>query len=355
MSVTFTEEQLKEALAAYAEDQAENLQLEGDPPAFSESYKLRRRQIIEYAATGNPGVFRQKKPRRALRSALLVAVCAVLVCGVIVVSSPAAYAAVRSWSLNIYNKVVDYTFSHSDKDHAVIICTPASLPEGFETAETYHSGYYTRKVYKSAETGDFIRFEYRRPTEAQKSKIAKRAQSAEKVYTSTGVEMNLTDSGNHRNLFWYDPDRDLAYYVESSLGAEALAAVFSDIQLRLPLYEPTWLPEGYEVADVDSSYPFYDVVYSNGDEYFDVYYDCSDLAETDLVFVVSPNEEAVTTETVSIQGKEGFFHPHNDERDGGDLIIIDEKNNLVYMIESNIDKQSIVRIGESIEFKETEW
>jgi len=66
--------------------------------------------------------------------------------------------------------------------------------------------------------------------------------------------MFLSVGNGKCDLFWYDADRDLAFYVESNLDSNTLILCFDVLQMRLPLYEPTWLPDGYEeVNDLVSS------------------------------------------------------------------------------------------------------
>jgi hypothetical protein len=259
-------------------------------------------------------------------------------------------ATVINWTINIYNKLVDITFNHSENGHAYIICTPGELPDGFELVENYHSGYYTRNVYKNAE-GQYIRFEYRRPTERQKERIVKDSESAEVIIMNHGIEMYCIKNGSTCKMFRYDAERDLAFYIESDLSKETLSKVFYDINYRLPLYEPSWLPDGYEESERYELYLEYDIDYYNADSGDYVYYSCSDMSATDLVFIDHLGDDIVV-EKISINGNQSYFFPKTDSVLDNDLVIIDESKKTVHIITSTLDRSVILHIAESIVCKE---
>ena len=358
-SPAFTEEQLKNAVTELAEERYASLPFDGAEPEFSENYQNRKRQFVtmakDFGTAGNHGRTRRRR-HRVLRTVAAVLGILIISFAILMVASPKAYAAVRDWTINIYNKIVDYTFNHSEDDHAVIVCEPAGLPEGFERAETYHSGYYTRKLYKNAETGDYIRFEYRKPTKAQIANIEKRGQKAESVTAANGVPMYFA-AGSPNELFWYDKDRNLVFYVESNLSKDALLDCFASVYLRLPLYEPSWLPEGYKEVQRMDHYPYYDIVYAVSDT--DLYqhiilYSYCDIAETDGL-VIDRLGDKVAAEDVYIDDILCKYYPHTDGIEGGDLIIINEKDKLIYMIESDLEKNLLLRFAESIVCVEKSW
>ena len=355
-SPAFTEEQLKNAVTELAEERYASLPFDGADPEFSDNYQSRKRQFVamakDFGAAGNHGRTRRRR-HRVLRTVAAVLGILIISFAILVVASPKAYAAVRDWTINIYNKIVDYTFNHSEDDHAVIVCEPAGLPEGFERAETYHSGYYTRKLYRNAETGDYIRFEYRKPTKAQIANIEKRGQKAESVTAANGVPMYFA-AGSPNELFWYDKDRNLVFYVESNLSKDALLDCFASVYLRLPLYEPSWLPEGYEVVDRMDYYPNYDITYYNPSTDSYIYYNYSDLAETDLITIDQLGYDVIV-EDVVINGEHSYYFPSADGGPGEDLIYINSTERIVLMLTSDIGKENCVKLAESIRLVETIW
>ena len=356
--MVFTEEQLKKAVEEFAEELYADLPVAGPDPEFSDNYQARKRQFIAMArdsgeASGSTTVSTKRRGRRVLRTVAAVLGILIISFAILMVASPKAYAAVRDWTINIYNKIVDYTFNHSEDDHAVIVCEPAGLPEGFERAETYHSGYYTRKLYKNAETGDYIRFEYRKPTKAQIANIEKRGQKAESVTAANGVPMCFA-AGNPNELFWYDKDRNLVFYVESDLSKDSLLDCFASVNYRLPLYEPSWLPEGYGLSYEDQCYP------SLLKEYIDqnnsmLNLDIYDMAEVDIVNIWSRGDD-VNMEECQINKTEAKYYPATETDPGSGIVWIDEKNHLVCIFTTDsLSKEELIRFSESVQCVETEW
>ena len=355
--MVFTEEQLKKAVEEFVAEQYADLPVEGPDPVFSDSYQARKRQFIAMVrdsgeASGSTTVSTKRRRHRVLRTVAAVLGILIISFAIVMVASPKAYAAVRDWTINIYNKIVDYTFNHSEDDHAVIVCEPAGLPEGFERAETYHSGYYTRKLYKNAETGDYIRFEYRKPTKAQIANIEKRGQKAESVTAANGVPMYFA-AGSPNELFWYDKDRNLVFYVESNLSKDTLLDCFASVDYRLPLYEPSWLPEGYTISFEDYSYPVLTQEYSGIDGGF-VSIDIYDKAEIDLLHIW--NRDDVQPEKCSINNISALYYPSTENDPGSGIVLIDEKNDLVFVLVTNsLVKETMIRFCESIRLVETVW
>lgn len=339
----FSEKDLKLAVAAYCMEFCAP-EPEYDPGhVFSKRYNDQIRKILSMSR-------RQIYMKRALRmTASLFIILMLSFCAVMLMNG-SARAAFVNWTVNIYNRIVDITFTHTGDDHAYIICTPGELPEGFELAENYHIGYYTRSLYKNAE-GQYIKFEYCRPTEKQKQRIEARSAGAETAVSAQGVKMFLEEGRNVSHLFWYEPHQDLAYYVESNLDRETLLRSFDTMNMRLPLYEPAWLPEGYIIDYRNDFYPQYVMDFCNADTGEYIYFGYTDAAETDLVFVDHLRDE-IKVEEVIVNGNHGFFFPQTESTNDNDLVVIDESNNLVFMISSVLEYEEIIRIAESIVCKE---
>lgn len=344
MSVAeYTDNDLRLAVAAYCRDLCAD-ETDYDPGhVFSDLYNERIRKILAVSR-------RQIHRRRVLHIAASIFIVLMLAFGAVMAFNEPVRATVINWTINIYNKLVDITFNHSEDDHAYIICTPGELPEGFELAENYHSGYYTRKVYKNAE-GQYIKLEYRKPTEVQKRRIDKRGTSSEIITSSMGVQMFLSAGNGKCDLFWYDADRDLAFYVESNLDSNTLIRCFDILQMRLPLYEPTWLPDGYEEVNDFSGFltHYIDYYYPKTGDY--IYYGYSDMAETDMVFIDKLGDDIVVDQLL-INGNQAYIFPETEGTFGSDLIIIDETNHIVFTISSMLEREDLLILAESITCKE---
>lgn len=112
-------------------------------------------------------------------------------------------------------------------------------------------------------------------------------------------------------------------------------------------YEPTWLPEGFALADSDHS-----------DEFgFDYYY--YENAETGQILVIDINfmkngAMTITPQEVGeptyhdINGVQGSLYPPDENGVLWSLLLIDEKNFVVFIIEGNIPEQDILHIARGI-------
>ena len=352
----FTEIQLKNAVALYAQALRMTEPSDVPEPVFSVGFKDRCRQNSALAA----GLLKDKKRaarRRAFRSAAAVFVILLLSFAALMAFSTPVRAAVIRWYTEVRDKVVQIRFNHSEDDHAFIICTPGDLPGGFECIETTHFGQYCRKIYKNPETGHFIRFEYMKPTEKQKADIEKTAQNAEQYLVFEYYKMYLTKTRGTYKLCWYDPDRELVFYVRSDLDKDILVRTFSTIDFRLPLYEPVWLPEGFEEYDRTEDYPSINIHYSdnNGRQ---LHYEVTDRYVTDIVQIskgLGLNSDEVLQETVTVRGMMGYYYPQTMHDNSSDMVLIDEKNDLVFILTGTIEKSELIQIAENIKCLENDW
>ena len=233
------------------------------------------------------------------------------------------------------------------------------MPEGFERVIVTHNGYYFKKIYKNHDTGEYIRFEYFKPTEKQIEKISAAGSDAEKYLIFGYYEAFLVQSGTEKQLCWYDPDRNLAFYVESDMkDKESFLEAFSEIRVRLPHYEPTWIPEGYEECERVDEYPSFSVYYKEQDSNRFIYFDVYDLAESNMLFVqkgVGEDMDDVVCEMIMIGLMKAYYYPSTEHDSSAELILIDEEQNLEYWITAELYIDDLCKIAESIQCMETSW
>ena len=354
----FTEEQLKAAVIAYAEALYAP-EPEGVPEhVFSERYEERKRQNIELARKLDAKRRRRAAARKALRSVAAVFVILVISFAMIMTFSQTARAAVLNWFTETYNKIVYIRFNHVEDDHAVLICEPGALPEGFERTDVIHSGFYFKKTYRNNETGEYIKFEYYKPTEKQLAKMAKNGENAEKYLIFDYYEAYYTEASGKKKLCWYDPDRNLAYFVESDMrDKDALINAFTEITFRLSHYEPTWLPEGYEECErVDDD--AFKIAYLDKENNKRIYYKEYDMADVYTIFIfkgVGENADDISQETISIGPMTVYYYPPTENERAADIVIIDDVNNLAFYCIAEVSREELIRIAKSIQCIESIW
>lgn len=147
------------------------------------------------------------------------------------------------------------------------------------------------------------------------------------------------DTHAREKLFWWTKETFENMFVYHIDGG--------NIEKEYCGYEPTWLPEGFTLADSDHS-----------DEFgFDYYY--YENAETGQILVIDINfmkngAMTITPQEVGeptyhdINGVQGTLYPPDENGVLWSLLLIDEKNFVVFIIEGNIPEQDILHIARGI-------
>ena len=350
MTVTITDKEIEKAVIAYAEEYLGKLSAAPDTHVFSERYEKRRAQIVAFGASP----MRRSRHRRTLRSAVAAVLVLLLSLGMIVSFSATARAAVLNWLKETYNNIIRYEFIHQEDDHTYVICGPAWLPEGFERTENVITDVYTLKVYENVQTGEYLRFEYDKATDPMIAEVKKQSIGAEVLIDNGSIVKYCLDSETSRRVFWYDQNRQLVFFVDSNVNRETLVESIGRVSLRLPLYEPTWLPEGYEEVERINSYPWVDILWQNDEEKL-LFVDYVDMSEVDDVNIWNRGDE-VESEAVFVAGCSGTYYPPSEHDPGNGLVWIDEDKRLVYIISAeSLEKEMLVQFANSIICTEEEW
>lgn len=340
-----TDTQLKKGLLAYLDACSAKVPAGMQEPLFSVQHDSRMRLILSAGK-------RRESRRNIRRSAAAVLLVLVLSFSMVMAFSAEARAGFQGWFIKIRKDLIQYEFNHTMDDRAYIICAPGSLPEGFEKAETTIKDNYTLKLYKNDLSGDTIRFEYSNATETMIAEVNRQKASAELLLKDGIIEKYCIQDGNNCRVFWHDPQRRLVFFVDSSLDKSALASCFKTMNFRLPLYEPTWLPEGFEEVDKEMIYPSVDLLYMKSDEMLlFTYYDIAELEGIDIDRL----GDSVDYKKMTINQLPAYYFPASKRVFGSDLVIVDEENNLVYIVCAILPEDVLVSIAESIVCSEIEW
>ena len=115
----------------------------------------------------------------------------------------------------------------------------------------------------------------------------------------------------------------------------------------LPVYKLGWLPDGFELHDSANLHGAYDYYYvsSTGNSSFD--FACSRMDVGMSIIYLAEADEYVH-EYVTVNGIDGEFYQTTEPGGTNNLIWIDEEQQLVFTIDSNLEKDVIMHIAESI-------
>ena len=289
---------------------------------------------------------RMKRKRMLLRVAacfvaLLVAFAAA--CAI----SPKVWAAVRSWYVNIVSpdRLV-YEFNHEENDHAFLVVRPDSLPEGFELTDIDEGDGYRNQVYKNSSTGEYLKFSYHWATVGDLKKLEILEKKHGQISIFMGQQAVAYTENGLSKLFWYDKYSGISCWAESNMNQEALVNVFKEsIEMHPPIYEPTWLPEGYVLYDIYIDGGSSNLVYYNEKTNDIIEIECGDLGIEYGSFVDGAEHVknvVVNTIPATVYWGEGQIK-------GTVLVMIDETRNLVLSVfTGELDPELVVSIAEGL-------
>lgn len=125
---------------------------------------------------------------------------------------------------------------------------------------------------------------------------------------------------------------------------------------ELPNYEPTWLPEGYELTS-DYWGPTRDrsIGYKNQNDNQDlIWFHYLQIGDKDTYHLGALDKETYEAESIEINGLPGELYTFVDEPDRGYLLWIDKHNCIVFLLDFNSGAEDAIRIAESVTLIEEE-
>lgn len=155
---------------------------------------------------------------------------------------------------------------------------------------------------------------------------------------------------------WLSVDMDARAALLSWIRTQRENGIFSyqfagsDQQEAVPLYLPTWVPEGFEEAQRDIKNWNAWVLYTGPDDnYFSV--DSTWIQDgTGMAVIPYPGQE-LTPVSVSVNGLPGDLYLSVDPetgRDSNNLLWFDNQTHICFAIDSSLDGETMLRIAESV-------
>ncbi len=292
-----------------------------------------------------------EKRLKRKKSALRIAACfaaVVIAFSLVCLAYPTVWAAIRSWYVNIVSpdRLV-YEFNHEETDHAFLVVRPDSLPEGFELTGLDEGDGYSNQTYSNAATGEYLIFSYHWATVGGLKKFEKLKEKYGTISIFNGNEAVSYSEQGLSVLTWYDKYHQIIYWIESNLSDDDLVNSFAEsIEMHPPLYEPTWLPEGYVYNDIYIDTGGCETAYYNEVSGDYIIISCDDQGETERVFVDGQGE----SKEVVINGNIATVYWGEEPIPGTVLVMIDETVHMVFVIDTDIiDPELVIKIAESLE------
>ena len=294
---------------------------------------------------------RMKRKNRILKIAACFAAL-IIAFSVACAVSPTVWAAVRSWYVNIVSPDrLIYEFNHEENDHAFLVVRPDSLPEGFELTDLDEGDGYSNQTYTNESTGEYLKFSYHWATVGELKKLEKLKRKYGTVSIFNGNEAVSYSQQGLSTLTWYDKYSQITYWAESDLSVDDLASIFAEsIEMHPPLYEPTWLPEGFVVCDIYVDKGGSTITYFSEKSEVFIIVSCDDQGETERVFVDGRGE----SKEVAVNGNKATVYWGEEPVPGTVLVMVDETIHMVFVIDTDvIDPELVIKIAESLEVVES--
>ena len=125
---------------------------------------------------------------------------------------------------------------------------------------------------------------------------------------------------------------------------------------ELPNYEPTWLPEGYELTS-DYWGPTRDrsIGYKNPNDPEEwLWFDYMQITDKEIYYLSSLDKGTYEKEAVEINGLPGELYTFLDDPDKGKIIWIDKRNCIVFLLNFNSGVEDGLKIAKSVTLIEEE-
>lgn len=113
---------------------------------------------------------------------------------------------------------------------------------------------------------------------------------------------------------------------------------------EFPTYQIGWLPDGYELLQEIEDEKDYTAVYYSNDKGM-IVFSYAFFEQWNEIFTFNDNVD--NHEQLSIRGMYGEYVPF-ENRAGGDLIWIDESRQIALVLSTELEKDTIIKIAESV-------
>ena len=225
----------------------------------------------------------------------------------------------------------------------------AWLPDGYELLDQDISENKTHVIYAD-EQGRFLKFTYMRGEKETDLFVDTTGTTLEKgqVHGQSADLLISHDPDVASAILWTGTQND-AFYISAFLEKDDLIRLAeSVVPFYGPLYQASWVPEGYKANEMLGD--DYDclVMYhrDDSDRVLSFHYFYSHSGTGMSVYAEDDNYEE---ETVSINGCHGDFYRSTVENESSMLVWVDEDNGITFSIGGFLDKSNLLKMARSVE------
>ena len=151
--------------------------------------------------------------------------------GSVIVISPAAWAAVKRWAMEIYETHITYRFFGEPIAEKIPDYIIAKLPEGFSEIDRYETDAYVNAFYQD-QNGDVLCLDYIYMQEGAAGVVTTQNNVAD--VTVNGLEGQIflpTATRTQTTVIWIDPHANIQFLVDSSLPPDVVMELAESVCL----------------------------------------------------------------------------------------------------------------------------
>ena len=228
---------------------------------------------------------------------------------------------------------------------------PTWLPEGYSQSLVPDSEDLVNVLYAS-DAGSTILFAYSNSASSLHLFPQGETESFKVMVNDTPADFYLDNDSTKANwLVWEKPENDLIYWIAANLPMDDLIRIAESVQ-EVPepqmVYQPTWVPDGYNRLKQSVSDDSVRIIYENNEGYL-------------LSFIYARNRESVSVyteyqetdvQTVMVGGKVADLYLDQREGKTNTLIWSDEEKRAIFVISAHCSGDELIKIAESVTVQE---
>ena len=223
---------------------------------------------------------------------------------------------------------------------------PTWLPEGYSQSLVREPEDVVNIMYAS-DAGPMIIFAYSNSASSLHLIPQGETELFKVMVNDTPADFYLDNDTTKANcLVWESPENDLIYWIAANLPMDDLIRIAESVQ-EVPepqtVYQPTWIPDGYQAVTIDDRNTSTSILYENGEH--SITFNCLIDVDAAALYIDSVNADVLH---VKVGDLPADLHIDPEENASSAIVWTNEKGNL-FLIYGPLSGDELIRMAESVE------
>ena len=223
---------------------------------------------------------------------------------------------------------------------------PTWLPEGYSQSLVREPEDVVNIMYAS-DAGPMIIFAYSNSASSLHLIPQGETELFKVMVNDTPADFYLDNDTTKANcLVWESPENDLIYWIAANLPMDDLIRIAESVQ-EVPepqtVYQPTWIPDGYQAVTIDDRNTSTSILYENGEH--SITFNCLIDVDAAALYIDSVNADVLH---VKVGDLPADLHIDPEENASSAIVWTNEKGNL-FLIHGPLSGDELIRMAESVE------